>query len=1089
MLKNVVVLLAAAAAVQGQTVTGTLEGHITDATVASVPGAEITAVSKDTGLTRRTVSNQEGYYQLTFLPVGDYSVSAQAQGFATSQRRAVVELSSTRAADFQLKPAAVATEITVTDEAALIETSRGEVKSTIDERAIEDRPLSSRNILSLVEQLPGFQSSGGFSGVNNPALSSGSYVAFNGTGSRSATFQVDGVNNDDASEGTNRQNVNVSAIREFQVLTNAYSAEFGRAGGAIVLVQTKSGTNRFHGDAYEFMQNDKLNSNGFFNNAAGRNADGAPVAPRAAYRRNQFGYTAGGPILHNKLFFFHSLEQTRLLQYSNSRVFLLPITRIQIGDCRLCVNPEQHPNLEADVKFLQTLLDRYPKVQPNARVFCEQCFIGRVRHNFPDQDYSGKFDWNVSSKDMSNIRYQYSRQRRTPGELIVGTTARQNNRQQALGVTETHVFSPRTTGEFRFGLALRTTLVDPSTGVDTPIVQIANPSTFPNATIGSAGQFPIHRYQTDYQFNYNLAHLRGTHVIKVGTDSRRQHLDDLADNYSRGYWRFSFTGISGTPSRYEGWENLLRGYATSFEKGYGNFTTYNRLGEVNLYALDDWKVRPTFTLNLGFRMEYVRKPAETNDRILYNYGDFTGWQPRLGFAWSPRATSGFWSRITGGPGRMSIRGGGGLYHNRIFQSVFSQGAANLRSLPPYGIYRGFEATYNVSDPTGGFTFDPNGNYGRITIAQVAPDLRMPAVQQYNLTTDRQLPGAVTISVSYNRTRAIGLLQNAVLNRARFPFTDPATGITWNKVDPDLGNTTPAPGFISQAQPRTNSRRPDPRYGTVYYIHNGAWSYYNGMRLEVRKRYSKGVQASLAYAFSKTIDTGSDVTQGNTLTEFGSARSLRGLSDFDQRHRLNLNYSCELPWFRRGRGLARQTLGGWKISGNNTFASGNPFNVTAGYDVNADGLTNDRPILLDATVFGRSVDNGRRDEHGVVISTLQLPAAAFFPTVRTPQRARFFDPGGSGSGSIGRNVFFGSGIRNWDLGLHKSFAMPREGHELTFRAEAYNLTNTPRFAFPTRDLQSANFGVISSTYNPMNFVGAARTDDTSRVIQLGLRYRF
>ena len=287
---------------RGQTVTGTLEGRITDPSGAVMPQVSVTANSTETGLSRSTKSNGEGFFQITFLPVGRYTVTADAAGFGTMQREAEVELSTAHEVSFSMKPAAVGAAVTVLAESPEIDTSRGDLKSTLDAKTIEDRPLSSRNMLALVEQLPGFQSTGGYSGVNNPTLSSGSYVSFNGAGSRSVAFQIDGVNNDDSSEGTSRQNVNISAIKEFQVLTNSYSAEFGRAGGAVVLVQTKSGTNKIHGDLYEFLQNDKLNANSYFNNSFGTKPDGTPVAARPPYRRNQYGYTVGGPVVKNKLF-------------------------------------------------------------------------------------------------------------------------------------------------------------------------------------------------------------------------------------------------------------------------------------------------------------------------------------------------------------------------------------------------------------------------------------------------------------------------------------------------------------------------------------------------------------------------------------------------------------------------------------------------------------------------------------------------------------------------------------------------------------------------------------------------------------------
>lgn len=1084
-------LLLAVATAAAQTVTGTIEGHVTDPAGAVIPDVVITVRGADTGLTRATRTNAGGYYQLGFLPLEPYEVSAEFQGFATVKRRVTVELNVTRQLDFSLKPSTIAQEVTVTDEAPLIETSRGEVRGTVEQKAIEDRPLSSRNILSLVEMLPGFQSSGGYSGVNNPTLSSGSYVSFNGTGSRSVSFQIDGVNNDDSSEGSNRQNVNISTIKEFQVLTNAYSAEFGRAGGAVVLVQTKSGTNRMHGDLYEFLQNEKLNANAFFNNAAGRDAAGLERIPRPPYRRNQFGGTWGGALKKNKLFLFSSFEQTKLAQYNTFNRFLMPVRTLQVGECRLCLRPEEHPNLEADRKFLQGILDAIPRVEPNNLAACDRCYTAVRPAYFPDEDYSGKIDYNPGQRDTIAVRYQYSRQKRRPQNFIDGENAWQNNKQQNFGLTHTHMFGPMTWGEFRFGLGLRTTLVDISTGNATPIIRIANPSPYgTTVSIGSAGAFPINRWQRDHQFVYNLSHVRGKQIFRMGVDFRRTHLDDIADNNSRGFWSFGATGVLGQPTRYEGWENFLRGYVSSFQQGYGNFYTENRTMEFNQYFMDDIKLKPNFTLNLGYRWEVVMAPSETQKRIDYVYGTFfRGHEPRVGFAWTPKSESAFWNRLTGGPGKFSVRGGFGIFHNRIFQSVFSQSGASLRSLPPYGVFRSYNPTFNVANPDLDFVYDPgNFNPGRIDYVRVPKNLGMPNVQQYNFTIERQLPGLISISLGYNRVRGIGLLQNQITNRARFPILSPVDGVLYDKVDENLANTAPAPGFISQAQPRTNQRRPDARYGNVIQVMNNAWSYSNSLRLEIKKRNRAGLHWSFAYSFGKSLDTGSDITAGNPITEGGSVRGNRGLSDFDQRQRANINLGYLLPIFKNTKGWRHAWFGGWTISSNITYASGNPFTVLAGYDVNADGVNNDRPILLDQSLYGRSVDNGRTGADGQQISVHQLPVAGFFPNLTVRQQGRFLDPGGDGRGSLGRNTFFGQGIRNYDAGLYKSFRI-REGHNLTFRTEMYGVTNSPRFAYPVRDIQSPSFGRITSTYNPMNFVGASRNDTANRLMQFALRYTF
>jgi outer membrane receptor protein involved in Fe transport len=1073
----------------GQTVTGTLECRVIDGAGAVVMGADVSVKNEETGLTRTAKTNQEGYAQLTFLPIGTYTVTVGATGFGKQSRAAQVELNASRTLEFQLKPAAVNTEVTVTGEAPLIDTSRGEIVNNIDAQTIEDRPLSSRNILSLVEMIPGFQSSGGYSGINNPTLSSGSYVAFNGTGSRSAAFQIDGVNNDDSSEGQNRQNVNVSAIKQFQVLSNAYSAEFGR-GSAIVLVQTKSGTNRLHGEAYEYLQNQLLNANPFFNNAAGRKPDGSLVSPRAPYRRNQFGYTVGGPIVKNKLFVFHSLEQTRLVQYTSFTRYLFYVNSpLQIGTCKLCLNPAEHPNVQADLTFLKGLLERFPKVQPNAPAICDLCYVEQRNSSFPDQDYSGRMDYNISDRDSANVRYQYSRQHRWPAQIIVGEAANQNHKQQNVSFTETHIFNSSTSGEFRFGLGLRTTLVDIGGGNQTPIVRVNNPTPYTITTLGSAGSFPIHRYQTDYQYVYNLAHVQGRHIMKAGVDFRRQHLDDLADNYSRGWWTFAATGTVGTATRYEGWENFMRGYVTDFQKGYGNFQTFNRLGEYNAYAMDDVRLASNLTLNLGVRWEHVLKPSEVFGKVFYNYGNFNGIQPRFGMAWTPKYTSGLLSKITGGPGRSVVRAGFGVFHSRIFQSIFSQGGISLRTLPPYGVYRDIVNSFETADPSGGFVYNPNQfDPGRITIVRIDPGLRMPQVQQYHLTMERQLPGQMALSVGYARTRGIGLLQNQIINRARFPFLSP-NGILYDKIDPNPGNTNPAPGFISATQPRINERRPDPKYTSVYVISNNSWSYYNALRVTLNKRLSHNFSGAVAYSFGKTMDTGSDVTAGTTLTEYGASASNRGLSDFDQRHRININFTYDAPWFKRSHGLTRALLAGWKMSTNQTYASGNPFTATAGYDFNADGVTNDRPLLLNPALFGTPVDNARPNPAtGVQRSVEQLPLSDFYPTVSTANVSRPFDPGGTGAGSLGRNTFFGQGLLNVDVALMKTFRI-MEGKSLTFRAEGYGITNTPHFALPTTSVLSQSFGRITGTYSPLNYVGASRSDASARALQMALRFSF
>ncbi len=1089
-----------------QTVTGRMEGRLRDSGGAVIAGGQVTARQQETGLERSAVTNPEGFFEFGFLPLGRYRVRAAFQGFRTVEKTGVgVELNKTTVSDFTLEVSPVTESVVVTGETPQIELTKGEVKGSIDQETIERTPLSGRNFLSLMEQVPEFQLAAFGTSSNNPTLSTGSYASFSGAGSRSTTFQIDGVNNDDSSENQNRQGVNISAIRAVQVVTNAYSAEFGRGAGGVVLVQTKSGANRFHGDAYEYLQNEKLASNSFFGNAAGRRADGSLVSPISPTKRNQFGGTLGGPAVKDRAFFFLSFEQTRFRQFAViNRDIFLPSEKLQVGDCDLCLNPAQHPNLQADMRFLQSVLDRFPKEAPNN--FAQpggRAYTAQARHDFPDQDYSGRLDFHLPNQDTLALRYQYSRQKRFPGEIIPGETARQNNKQQAAGATWTRVFSPTQIGELRFGLGLRTTLVNISSGNDTPVIRFSN-SPCCGSIIGNAGAFPINRRQNDYQWVYNHSMVGRRQTLRFGTDLRRSHLDDFSDNFSRSFWTFGNTPASATSRGYTAYENFLRGLVSTFQKGYGQFYLENRLAEMNYFVQDDWRALPNLTINLGLRYEYVAAPSDAKDRIPYGYGaDKNNVEPRFGFAWSPSRGRGWLHRLTGGRGKSVVRGGYGLFHSRIFQSLFSQGGANLRAQPPNGILRSWTNSFLVADPTEGFEFVPGLPPGRISILQVEPAFHLPYSQQANFTIERQLPGRLAASAGYSWVRGIGSVFYQWINRARFPIVSPVNGLLYDRVDPDLGNTNPQPGFISAAQPRTDLRRPDTRYTSLLIASNAGWSYYNALILKLNKRFSRGFAFHSFYTFSKTIDAGSEATSTGDdtnagTTEFESARSLRGLSAFHAAHRFVLNGSWQAPaarlWAgRRGQASGRALeflFGGWTLSGTYTASSGQPFTVTAGYDYNADGLANDRPVLADPSVLGSSVDNGRFNTATTSqYSVDQLAVTAFAPNFIAGGgvASRPFAPGTAGEGGVGRNTFFMHGMDNFDTAIHKRFLVG-EGHSVTFRAEIYNLLNRVQFSPPSRSVLLNTFGRIGSQRNPTNYVGAARMTG-ARFLQFSLRYVF
>lgn len=1114
-----VALLFLPAISSAQTVTGTLQGTVSDARGAVIPGVEVVVVNSETGQVRNLRTNGEGLYVASFLPLGRYKLTASHSGFTSvTQENVEITLNQTRVINLTLNLSGVTEAVIVTAEAAPINTTNAEIKGSLNTEEILAKPtFNQSNFLTLAETFTGYQENP-TSGQNNPTASSGSSINFNGTGTRGATFQINGVNNDDSSENQHRQGASLSTIKEFQVITNNFSAEFGRGYGAVVLVQTISGTNNVHGDVY------------FYHNSSALNATAnvfTPGTKKPVNRRNQYGFTSGFPILQNKLFGFISFDQVQNSGAGGyTRDIFLPAERNESN--WFLQSPAN--DTPANRAFIRSVLDRFPTTLAPNDPRSIRTFTGQVGFDRPLKDYSGRFDWNPGASDQIVGRWQYTRQIFDNEDIIIGETTKQNNKQQNIGLTWTHLFGARTVGEARYGLGLRTTLVGIKAGNDTPIIRFAG-TPVAGSIIGNAGQFPINRWQTDHQIVYNLSTLfGGNHFFKAGTDIRRQQLDDVADSNSRGFWNFSSTcnGVTyrdpntisaanplGIISPYYA---LLNGCINSFTKGFGPFFLENRARESNFYAEDNWKVRPNLTINLGLRYEYVSAPSEAANRIDYGFSDDKdNLEPRFGFAWSPTSEKPILKALFGGPGDSSIRGGYGIYHGRLFQSVFSQSGATVRFNPPNafmyansGAPTGIFSPTNLTDPTNGFVFTPGPQTTRTTITSIDPGLEMPYTQQWNLSYERQLPLASALRVSYTGNRGIGLLryflENLPLNDpsgvmvANHPNNAPAVLYTAANRPPgdprafdvrgqvlrpaanivcagtglaNVPTTTQCPVAVplgnleySFRVPRTNERRPNGLYTTNLAVSNGSWSYYNGLQVEWTKRLSYNLTFQAAYTFSKAIDTTSEATfvgAGDSNQTGNNARAARGLSRFHTPHRFTFFGTYRTPWFSGDKGLVGQVLGGWQMSAVVKLAKGTPFTVvTTGVDLNLDGFAESRPLILDPSILGRGINHP-------ATSTTDLPRAAF----RTLTTSDF------GAAILGRNTFFGDGVKNIDFGIFKNFPMPWEGHRFTLRADLFNAFNHVQYGFPTTDITNANFGRILGT----NALYAPRT------IQFSLRYQY
>ncbi|HEX6101139.1 MAG TPA: carboxypeptidase regulatory-like domain-containing protein [Thermoanaerobaculia bacterium] len=1058
-------LILSLSSLEAQTVTGTMTGTVTDASAAALPGVTVTIRNADTGLARVVVTDEAGFFSAPFLPAGRYNVAAELSGFGVAQRQNVrIELNETTVQDFTLAPT-LSEAVTVTAEAPRINVTDGEIKQTLRSEEIMAIPQANQtSFLGLASTLAGYQETNPGGGMDNPTLSAGSSANFNGAGTRGTTFQINGVNNDDSSENQHRQGVALATIQSFQVLSNSYSAEFGRGYGAVVLVQTKSGTNAVAGEVYGYAQDGEWNEKSFF----------ASNLPKPDNYRRQYGATAGFPIIRDTLFGFVHYDSVEFKGNTIvGRPLILPsdmsLPRLSLGN-----------DTAANRAWQDAILARFPTgLSPNAPAISNRAYQYPQFADNPDQDYSVRLDWNAGVGNNVTARYQRSEQVRENAELIVGEQTLQDNEQSNFGITWTNVLGSSTVQEARYGLGLRSTNVDILAGNDTPVVRFAGIS--PATIIGNAGAYPINRDQRDHQLVYNFSTARWAgHTLKAGTDIRRSELNDRASNNNRGFW--NFTATCGGVTYATGLHAFFAGCVSTYQKAFGPDYLENELNEVNLYAEDDWRPFDNLTLNIGVRHERVDAPVEAENRIDYFYGDTSYTDPRLGFAYTPDWGGNRVLRaVTGGNGRFSIRGGFGVNHGRVFQSVFSQGGANVRYNPPNATFLSIANSTNIADPTNGFVFVPGvPPTVRVTLTTIDPDLKMPETRQWNLTLERQLLRDSRLRLSYIGSLGKNLLQYRFDNlpvRPDAPGSQYTVAADWRcagtgtpGVPTNATCPNPVPigaNEISLRVPRTNERRPDARYGTNLVVDNLAESSYHAGQLEMESGLIRGFQGRITYTYSKAIDSGSEATASGAgdinifPPEYEQYK--RGLSRFDTRHRFTATGSYLLPFFRERQGFLGALLGGWQFSTVIRLSSGTPFTITdtGAVDIDFDGVSNQRPIAVDPEYAGGwHVNNPNNSQQ-------EMPLSAF----------RRATPDDDFSDLIGRNTYFTDGREQIDVGVSKNIRAV--GSTLVLRFDVFNVTDRVTWGVPVTDIANANFGRIIATH----------PDYIPRTFQVGLRFLY
>ncbi len=1079
-----IALLLAELTASAQLTTGTISGTVTDSSGAAAPGAAITVKNADTGITRSTVTGPRGRYEVTNLAVGNYEVSASMHGFQTSVRTGI-DLTVGRIAvvDHTLQVGEVTQNITVTGEAPLVETTTATVSQLVDEKRVAELPLNNRDLTQLVFLQPGVlrvpRSGGGvFSGM-------GDTITVAGARGNQNLFLLDGVTNSDISgnpQGASGSYIGAETVKEFQIVTNNYSAEYQSAAGAIVSAVTKSGTNVLHGSAFWTLRNDNLDAAKWEDNAFG--------GKKQEFKRNQFGGSFGGPVRKDRTFFFGSYEGLRERRSATETV------RLFSDDARRGILPGLAP-ITIDPQVIP-YLRLYPVAgQGNTLVrdFGDGTVLvaGTSRLPIDDDFAAAKFDHHFAGEKGGFLTgtYNWDDSLRAPfGILGDHTAAGTSSTKHTVSAGYTTVLSPTTLNEFKFGLSHSKILSDLPLGkADTKALAFSpeydrmgqiNPS--PVASLGYR-VLASQDLQRVYQYKDGLSFARGNHSYRAGGEIRFIRLRPESCSFPcTGTWEFGSV------------QNFLRNTPTRFDIFLPGSKTPDRLLKqlaIGAYFQDNWQVRSSLALNLGLRYEMGTVPEVENDQIanLVHFNDtnvsvpervraqfpketfpgtiekmFTNatkksFSPRLGFAWAP------------GSKKSSVRGGFGVFYE--FPTLYHF-RNSLQVLPPFvkaGRLESADAT-RLGRPLRLQPLAVNA-YGDLLAGQTI--IRHMVYEQSNtymyrwsLTLQREFARDWVASAGYTGSRALHLWHQNTPNINRwigFP-NKPAGPKQW---------ANPAQSPPVRINPFFSEMRVDVPDG---------YSYFHGLNVGVQKRLAYGLQIQFAYNFSKAIDSGSGVSSGgDQLLE--SQRDIyywdnelkRGLSQFDIRNSFSANFSYELPGQSLS-GLAGVLGKGWQFNGIITLTDGSPLSVRDGttiqqnYIGEVEGLRanlipggNNNPVLggpdryYDTTQFVPSYCHGNR-----------------FCRAGDPDYLPGF------YGNAGRSTVTGPGVATVDFSVLKNFRVS-ENHRIEFRGEFFNLLNRPNFATPDMTPWLANG-------NPdANAARITSTRGSARQIQLGLKYSF
>ncbi|MGA8145665.1 MAG: carboxypeptidase regulatory-like domain-containing protein [Candidatus Acidiferrales bacterium] len=1014
--------------------TAVLRGTVTDATGAGVPDAKVVVKNQGSGVEWNSQTDEAGLYAVPALPPGNYQITVTKEAFQTAiLNDLILQVSTTFTQNIQLQVGKISQQVTITAETPAIDNSTVTIGQVVDQKTVQEIPLNGRHFLDL-----GFLTAGSVTAPANGFLSQpirgqGSF-AFNTAGQREDTvnIMINGINLNDMVQNQLVFQPSINTVAEFKVDNSVPSAQYGRNSGAIVNIATRSGSNDFHGEAFEFIRNSDLDARNYFNTVG---------VPQATLKRNNFGAALGGPIKTDKAHFFISYEGLRHRQG-------LAVNALVLNDAQLL---QANTTGDAAVKALLPFIPGGNFTAANGNAFFRGSGVAPVNIDQGTAD----LDFELSSKDRLHGYFALQQDLRqeplfpTVGDTLPGWGDTRQSRRQVVTVSEDHIFSPSFTNTFRIGYSrihitfiplqgLNSNDFNIDSGVDAPIglAEINIGGTGALDFGGPTGE-PQGRGDTTFVIGDTVNWLHGRHSVAAGIELRRFYNNNFGEDPSRFAFNSIDAFIADTPASYT----------------LGGFTANRILSPTyDWFVEDSFKWRPNVTFQLGLRYSWYSTPTEAGDRFVVfdpatvslnqigtpGFGqpfhtNNLNFQPRVGVVWDPFSN-----------GKTVVRAGFGILTDEPISGIVT----GLNANPPFA--QPLTATSGISL----LNASTVAGFSGLAPTTINPNFDNPYVTEWNLNVEHQITPSLGLTVAYVGSEGTHLRVARNLNQLQ--LTSDATTCT------DAGKPS-APCLLRPfpALAADSPIRPGAVLGNIVEADSPGTSSYNALWLTLNKRFAHGLQFNTSYTYSKSFD---NVSQNNNVILLQDSTDLggnRALSDFDVRNRFVFSGFYQLPFH------SNRLTSGWQFGIINVLQSGNPLFVVTGI-TGFTGTTGSGALRPD--IVGPVSVTGSPAQWFNGAANLVVPCT----NAADATTCHF--------GDLGRNAFTGPRFWNTDFSVLKNTKIT-ERFNLQFRADFFDIFNEANFGNPVLNIQSGAFGLITSTRFPGGDSGS------SRQLQFALKLMF